>query len=104
MNGRSFSALGGNKMAKGVIQDNLIPKYHQDGYILLKGMRDAEETNLLSRAAREDRILAQKSCGKSDAEAGTVRLSLCNPPTDPISGMTATTPSLCGSSEELRTA
>src|SRR5258708_10721555 len=101
MNGRSFSALGGNKMAKGVIQDHLIPKYHQDGYILLKGMLDAEETNLLARAAREDRVLDQKSFGKSDGEGGTVRLSLWNHPTDTIYGMIARSESIVGTAERL---
>ncbi len=88
-------------MAKGVIQDNLIPKYHQDGYILLKGMLDAEETNLLARAAREDRILDQKSFGKSDGEGGTVRLSLWNHPTDTIYGMIARSESIVGTAEKL---
>src|SRR5713226_2038686 len=88
-------------MAKGVIQDKLIPKYHEDGYILLKGMLDAEETNLLARAAREDRVLDQKSFGKSDGEGGTVRLSLWNHPTDTIYGMIARSESIVGTAEKL---
>jgi hypothetical protein len=88
-------------MAKGIIQDSLIPKYHKDGYILLKGMLDAEETTLLARAAREDRVLDQKSFGKSDGEGGTVRLSLWNHPTDTIYGMIARSESIVGTAEKL---
>src|SRR5713101_1434613 len=88
-------------MAKGIIQDSLIPQYHKDGYILLKGMLDAEETNLLARAAREDRVLDQKSFGKSDGEGGTVRLSLWNHPTNTIYGMIARSESIVGTAERL---
>ena len=88
-------------MAKGVIQESLIPQYHKDGYILLKGMLDAEETNLLARAAREDRVLDQKSFGKSDGEGGTVRLSLWNHPTNTIYGMIARSESIVGTAERL---
>jgi ectoine hydroxylase len=88
-------------MAKGVIQDSLVPQYHEDGYILLKGMLDAEETTLLARSAREDRVLDRKSFGKSDGEGGTVRLSLWNHPTDTIYGMIARSESIVGTAEKL---
>jgi ectoine hydroxylase len=88
-------------MAKGVIQDSLIPQYHRDGYVLIKGMLDTEETSLLARAAREDRVLDQKSFGKSDGEGGTVRLSLWNHPTDTIYGMIARSESIVGTAEKL---
>jgi len=46
-------------MARGVIRDELVAMYHEDGYILIKGMLNPEETCLLARSAREDRILDQ---------------------------------------------
>jgi hypothetical protein len=88
-------------MAKGIIQDDLVPQYHRDGYILIKGMLDPEETNLLSRAAREDRVLDSKSYGKGDGEGGTIRLSLWNHPTDTIYGMIARSESIVGTAEKL---
>jgi len=88
-------------MAKGVIQDNLIPQYHKDGYVLIKGMLDPEETTLLARAAREDRVMDQKSFGKGDGEGGTIRLSLWNHPTDTIYGMIARSESVVGTAEKL---
>jgi len=76
-------------VSKGVISDDLVLAYHEDGYVLVRGMLDAEEIGLLSRAAREDRVLDQKSFGKGDGEGGIVRLSLWNHPTDTIYGMIA---------------
>jgi ectoine hydroxylase len=88
-------------MAKGIIHDELIPQYHRDGYILIKGMLDPEETKLLARAAREDRVLDSKSYGKGDGEGGTIRLSLWNHPTDTIYGMIARSESIVGTAEKL---
>jgi ectoine hydroxylase len=88
-------------MAKGVIADDLVASYHEDGYVLIKNMLDAEETGLLSRAAREDRILDQHSFGKGDGEGGTVRLSLWNHPTDTIYGMITRSESVVGTAEKL---
>jgi ectoine hydroxylase len=88
-------------MAIGVIADELVDRYNEDGYLLVKGMLNPEETGLLSRAAREDRVLDERSYGKSDGEGGTVRLSLWNHPTDTIYGMIARSESIVGTAEKL---
>lgn len=88
-------------MAKGVISDELIAAYNEDGYVLIKGMLNPEETSLLSRASREDRVLDQHSFGKGDGEGGTIRLSLWNHPTDTIYGMIARSESIVGTAEKL---
>jgi len=88
-------------VSKGVIADDLVAAYHADGYVLVRGMLDAEEIGLLSRASREDRVLDQKSFGKDDGEGGVVRLSLWNHPTDTIYGMIARSASIVGSAAKL---
>lgn len=88
-------------MAKGIISDRDVLQYHADGYVLVKGMLDEEEINLLGRAAREDRVLDQHSFGKADGEGGTVRLSLWNHPTDTMYGMVARSESMVGTAEKL---
>jgi ectoine hydroxylase len=88
-------------MAKGVIEDSLVARYHEDGYILIKCMLDKEETSLLARAAREDRVLDQHSFGKGDGEGGTIRLSLWIHPTDTIYGMIARSESIVSTAEKL---
>lgn len=88
-------------MAKGVITDDAVASYHRDGYVLVRGMFDSREMDLLSRAAREDRVLDQKSFGKEDGEGGVIRLSLWNHPTDTIYGAFARCESIVGSAAKL---
>jgi ectoine hydroxylase-related dioxygenase (phytanoyl-CoA dioxygenase family) len=88
-------------MAKGVISDDLVADYTEDGYVLVRGMLDDIEVGLLSRAAREDRVLDEKSFEKGDGEGGVVRLSLWNHPTNTIYGMIARSKSIVESAEKL---
>ena len=88
-------------MAKGVISDERVEDYARDGFVLIRGMLDEVEVGLLSRAAREDRVLDQKSFAKGDGEGGVVRLSLWNHPTDTIYGMIAKSKSIVESAEKL---
>ena len=88
-------------MAKGTISDREARSYREDGYVLVKGMQDADEIELPVRAAREDRVLDQHSYGRADGEGGTVRLSLWNHPTDTIYGMVARSESVVNSAEKL---
>lgn len=88
-------------MPTGLITDEQVRAYEQDGFVLARGMFDAEEIALLRRAAREDRALDQHSFGRADGEGGTVRLSLWNHPGDTIYGMVARCESIAGSAEKL---
>ena len=88
-------------MAKGPIGDAEVGAFNADGFVLVRGMLDAVEVDLLGRAAREDRVLDQHSFGRADGEGGTVRLSLWNHPTDTIYGMIARSESIVGSMEKL---
>ena len=88
-------------MAKGVISDSAVAEYERDGYVLVRGMLDPVEIGLLSRAAREDRVLDQKSFKKDDGEGGVVRLSLWNHPTDTLYGMIARSQSIVESAEKI---
>ena len=88
-------------MAKGAITDEMVAAYHADGYVLVRAMLDEVETPLLSRAAREDRILDEKSFRKGDGEGGLIRLSVWNHPTDTIYGMVARSRSIVDSAEKL---
>jgi ectoine hydroxylase len=88
-------------MITNALREAEVARYHQDGYVLIKGMLAPEEAGLLGRAAREDRVLDQHSYGRADGEGGTVRLSLWNHPTDTIYGMIARSESLVGAVEKL---
>jgi len=66
-----------------------IQQYHRHGYVLKRGFYDRAEIDLLSRSAKEDNELDQRSFGRADGEGGIVRLSLWNHPGDGIYGMFA---------------
>ena len=78
-----------------------LQQYHDDGFIVLKGLLPPQEIALLSRTAREDRVLDQHSFGRADGEGGMVRLSLWNHPTDTIYGTIARCESVVGVAEQL---
>ena len=73
-----------------VLTESQITDYHRDGYVLVREMLDAEETDLLGRSARQDRELDRRSQGRKDGEGGSVRMSLWNQPGNGIYGMVAT--------------
>ncbi len=88
-------------MPSGPLDDSQVRAYHRDGYVLARGMFDAEEIRLLGQAAHQDRALDRHSFGRADGEGGTVRLSLWNHPGDTIYGMVARCESIAGSAEKL---
>ncbi len=78
-----------------------VQDYERDGYVIVRGMFDSEEIDLVHQAALSDRALDQKSFGRADGEGGTVRLSLWNHPGDNVYGMVARSSRLVDSMEEL---
>lgn len=87
-------------MASGPLSDQDVSEYHSKGYFLARGLFDREEIDLLSRAAKEDRILDEKSHSVADGEGGKVRLSVWSHPGDSIYGMFARCESVVNSAEK----
>jgi len=88
-------------MAAGPLSNTRLDEYRQNGFVLERAMFNAEEINLLRRAAKEDRQLDQHSFGRGDGEGGTVRLSLWNHPGDTLYGMFARCETIVNSAERL---
>ena len=63
-----------------------LQQYDESGYLLIEGLFDSEEIELLRRSAKEDKQLDEHSFGRNDGEGGTVRLSLWNHPGEGIYG------------------
>jgi hypothetical protein len=89
------------EVAMPVLTDEQVRHYHEDGYVLAKGLFDAEEIGLLYRSAKEDNELDKRSFGRADGEGGVVRLSLWNHPGDGIYGMFARCERVIRSVEKL---
>ena len=83
------------------LDDRQVADYRRDGYVIARKFFDAEETDLLRCAAKEDRELDRHSFGRTDGEGGTVRLSLWNQPGDGIYGMFARCERMVHSAEKL---
>jgi hypothetical protein len=88
-------------MAPRLVTDEQAARYHQDGSVLLRGAFDAEEIDLLRRAAKEDHELDRRAFARADGEGGKVRLSLWNHPGDGIYGMFARCERVVRSAEQL---
>src|SRR6476469_7699731 len=88
-------------MKKGMLTSKQIAAYHRDGFIIVRKLFDREEIGLLSRAAREDRVLDQHSFSRDDGTGAKVRLSLWNHPGNGIYGMFARCHKLVDSVEQL---
>jgi hypothetical protein len=78
-----------------------LSRYHEEGYLLARGLFDAEEIGLLRRSAKEDHELDKHSFGRADGEGGVVRLSLWNHPGDGIYGMFARCERMVRSAEAI---
>ncbi len=88
-------------MSDGPLTAEQLSDFERDGFILVRGLFDSEEVDLLKRSAKEDRELDAHSYGKDDGEGGTVRLSLWNHPGDGIYGMFARCNRLVTAMEQL---
>jgi ectoine hydroxylase len=73
----------------GIFTPPQLSDYRRDGFFVARSLFDAEEIELLRRAAKEDRALDDNAFGRADGAGGSVRLSLWNHPGDDIYGMFA---------------
>jgi len=84
-----------------LLNENLLKQFQADGYILMKGLFDAEEIEMLRTTAHADRELDKHSFSRADGEGGKVRLSLWNHPGDTLYGMFARSRRMVDRAEEL---
>jgi ectoine hydroxylase len=88
-------------MAKGPLNQQQVEQYREDGFVLVRGMFDKAEIELLRRSAKDDKALDDHAFDRADDQGGVVRLSLWNHPGNGIYGMFARCRSLVDSAEAL---
>src|ERR1700712_6000444 len=88
-------------MAKGPLTHQEVNRYHEDGFVLVRGMFDATEIGLLRQSAKADKALDDHAFGRADDKGGVVRLSLWNHPGDGIYGMFARCRSIVDTCERI---
>ena len=69
-------------MSEPSLTDAQVRQFHQDGYLIARGLYNAQEMDLLSRTAREDKALDEHTIHREDGEGGIARLTLWNHPGD----------------------
>jgi len=75
--------------------------FERDGYVLIKGLFDAEETGLLRRALEEDPAIAAHFYDRKDAEGAATRMALWNHPGDSVYGLAARSRRVVDSMEDV---
>jgi hypothetical protein len=60
------------------LNDDQISQFDHDGYLILRGLFDAEEMDLLLKIARADRRLSDEAASRKDGQGGVSKLTLRN--------------------------
>ncbi len=88
-------------MPKPILSDALLDHWIRDGYLIVPKLLDAEETELLIRAARSDPAIQKHAYGSKDSQGRESKLALWNHPGDDIFGMVARSRRIVDAMEEL---
>ncbi len=78
-----------------------LAQYREDGYFLAKSLFDAEETDLLQRAARTDPAIAKKAMHRADGEGGQSKMTLWNDVGDDLMGTIARSERIVSGMEQI---
>ncbi len=85
----------------GPLSKDQMDEFREAGFIVIKGLFDTEEIELLRSTAQADRELDKHSFSRADGEGGKVRLSLWNHPGDTLYGMFSRSRRMVNKAEEL---
>jgi ectoine hydroxylase-related dioxygenase (phytanoyl-CoA dioxygenase family) len=75
--------------------------YDEDGFVIVRGMFDAEEVRLLRRAMEEDPEVRDHMIDRLDAKGAATRISLWNRPGGSVYGMAARCERMVDTMEDL---
>ncbi len=78
-----------------------VAQYHEDGFVFVRGLFDAEETSLLARAMEQDPAIRDHSLLRADQEGGATRISLWNRAGDSVYGLAARSVRVVDTAEAL---
>lgn len=85
----------------GPLTPEQIDRFHEDGYLLVPGMFDAEEARMLRDAARGDASIDEFAFDREDKSGKKSKMTLWNHPSDDIFGMAARCRRMVDSVEQL---
>lgn len=83
------------------LSDNQVNGFHKAGYLVVRGLFNTEEIELLGETAHHDKAMDTASSTMDDGKGNDVRLALWNHPGDGIYGMFARCKRVVDSVEQL---
>jgi len=88
-------------MSREVLSAEEVARCAEDGYILMPGFFDAEETDLLRQVSKADKGLSEGALGKEDASGYVTRLALRNELGDDLYSAIVRSERMVGAMEQL---
>ena len=88
-------------MLTGPLSELQIDSFNQDGYLVMRGLLDVEETELTLKAARQDEAMRINAMEVIDTKGRATNLSLWNHPGDDIYGAICRSRRVVDSMEQL---
>lgn len=83
------------------LTDEQVDRFSQDGFLIVRGLFDAVETDILLKAAKADAALKKHAYDLNDGEGGTAQLVLWNRAGDDVYGTVARLPRVVDAMEAL---
>jgi hypothetical protein len=78
-----------------------VPRFRQDGFLIVRSLLNADETVLLGAVARADRAMSESAYGRKDAQGLPVTLALRNELSDDMYSAIARSRKVVGAMEAL---
>jgi ectoine hydroxylase len=85
----------------GLLTDTGVAQFDRDGYVIVKGLFDTEEMDILSTTAKNDKAMDEHAMKIADGEGATLRLTLWNKAGDDLWGLVARTHRVVDRMEQL---
>jgi len=89
------------QMVRHRLDDDEVARFERDGFLILEGLFDAEEIDLLARIARADHAMEQGAARRRDGEGGEVKVAVANALGDDIYSAFARSRRIVGPMEQL---
>ena len=88
-------------MPKKILSDDQIAQFHRDGYVIVRGLFDKEEADILRNTAKADAAFKKHAYDLKDGEGGATKLVLWNKVGEDLYGTVARCPRIVDAMEQL---
>ncbi|MHB8522977.1 MAG: phytanoyl-CoA dioxygenase family protein [Limisphaerales bacterium] len=88
-------------MSKQILSELQVAQFHHDGYVIVPALFDAEEAEILRKAAKADAAFKQHAYDLKDGDGGVAKLVLWNKAGEDVYGTVARCPRVVDAMEQL---